>query len=397
MIAIVRDMTDTSSRALRALVSTTPLALLVAACSTSGSLPAPEAEMAQQRHAISAAIERHRPQAVAIGVIEDGRLGEEYYFGLEWEGHPVTPASRFEVASVSKLIASETFLRMVAANDATLDMRLADYWVDPDVEGSPLLDRLTARHVLTHKTGFPNWRFFRSDRKLAFEAAPGERYGYSGEGFQYLFRALERKTGLTYPQMVARYLLEPLHIDGAVVGFEETVGPAMVWNRTPEGEWLRPDCRPGFCWPAGDWSAAGGLKISVRDLSRILIAIGKREGYGAYLANERDWIVTDRGQESTVDCVLAPADCPSAQGYGLGMLRVDRDGARWIGHEGGDWSQLTIAAIDQTSGNGFVILLAGPMEESVPLMSDLLRIVAPDSPWSIRFEQWKTLIASKAR
>ena len=377
-----------------------PLALaglvcLSAGCSTPAHPGTVTTAAQAQRAAIETVISRHHPQAAAIGIIKSGHLYREYYFGEEREGIPVTAASRFEVASISKMVASETFLRMVAAGEASLDMKLSDYWVDPDVAGDPRLQDLTARHVLTHRTGFPNWRFFRADGKLAFEAEPGERYGYSGEGFQYLFRALERKTGLTYPQMVQRYLLTPLEIEDAVVGFEQQVGPAMVWNRTPDGEWLRPDCRPGFCWPAGDWSAAGGLKISLEDLSRILISIGKAEGYDASLGLERDRIVTDRAQESTVDCTKAPTKCPVAQGYGLGFLRVDESDARWVGHEGGDWSQLTLAVIDETRGDGLVVLLAGPMEENVSLMRDVLQTIDPDNPWSVRFDQWSQQISRR--
>ncbi|MBY8337031.1 beta-lactamase family protein [Alteriqipengyuania sp. NZ-12B] len=373
--------------------------LMSAGCATPsppGGVPVGEVDagMRAQREALERVLAEHRPQAAAIGIIKDGHLYREYYFGQEREGVAVNAASRFEVASVSKMIASETFLRMVAAGDASLDMKLADYWTDPDLAGDPRLQMLTARHVLTHKTGFPNWRFFRADGKLAFEADPGARYGYSGEGFQYLFRALERKTGLTYPQMVERYLLVPLGIDDAVVGFEEQVGPAMVWNRTPEGEWLRPDCRPGFCWPAGDWSAAGGLKISLEDLARILISVGSADGYDDALAEERDRIVTDRGTEAVVDCTLAPTQCPLAQGYGLGMLRVDGPQSHWIGHEGGDWSQLTLAVIDRTDGDGIVVLLAGPMEQDVGLMSDLLELIDPDNPWTVRFAQWQAQIAA---
>ncbi|MBB3034150.1 serine hydrolase domain-containing protein [Alteriqipengyuania lutimaris] len=381
-------------RSARSLLVLVGASLMSAGCATPGPPGEAHAEMRGQREAIERVLAEHRPQAAAIGIITHGHLYREYYFGQEREGVAVNADSRFEVASISKMIASETFLRMVAAGDASLDMKLADYWTDPDLAGDPRLDMLTARHVLTHKTGFPNWRFFRADGKLAFEADPGDRYGYSGEGFQYLFRALEQKTGLTYPEMVERYLLEPLGIDDAVVGFEEQVGPAMVWNRTPEGEWLRPDCRPGFCWQAGDWSAAGGLKISLEDLSRILISVGSADGYDAALAKERDRIVTDRGAEAIIDCSLAPTRCPLAQGYGLGMLRVDGPQSRWIGHEGGDWSQLTLAVIDRTDGDGIVVLLAGPMEQNVGLMSDLLELLDPDNPWTVRFAQWQAQIAA---
>jgi CubicO group peptidase (beta-lactamase class C family) len=61
----------------------------------------------------------------------------------------------------------------------------------------------TARHVLTHTTGLPNWG-------TEFQADPGERYGYSGEGFAYLGRVLEEISGLTLDDLGVKEIFEPL-------------------------------------------------------------------------------------------------------------------------------------------------------------------------------------------
>jgi CubicO group peptidase (beta-lactamase class C family) len=50
---------------------------------------------------------------------------------------------------------------------------LSPYWTDPDVANDPRKEQLTARMVLTHTTGFPNWRFFRTDGKLVSAELPG--------------------------------------------------------------------------------------------------------------------------------------------------------------------------------------------------------------------------------
>ncbi|MEO1171683.1 MAG: hypothetical protein AAFX94_06485 [Myxococcota bacterium] len=42
---------------------------------------------------------------------------------------------------------------------------------------------MTARHVLTHSSGLPNWRYLTEDKKLTFLHPPGQRFEYSGEGF----------------------------------------------------------------------------------------------------------------------------------------------------------------------------------------------------------------------
>ena len=45
-------------------------------------------------------------------------------------------------------------------------------------------------HVLSHTIGLPNWRH--EPGPLAPASEPGEAYGYSGEGFFYLQRVIER-------------------------------------------------------------------------------------------------------------------------------------------------------------------------------------------------------------
>jgi CubicO group peptidase (beta-lactamase class C family) len=60
--------------------------------------------------------------------------------------------------------------------------------------------------VLTHQTGFPNWR----NGKLRFEFEPGTKFQYSGEGFEYVRKALESKFEKTLVQLSDSILFKPL-------------------------------------------------------------------------------------------------------------------------------------------------------------------------------------------
>jgi len=59
---------------------------------------------------------------------------------------------------------------------------------------------------LSHQTGFPNWR----NGKLEFEFEPGIQWQYSGEGFEYLRKALENKFGESLVELSDSLLFGPL-------------------------------------------------------------------------------------------------------------------------------------------------------------------------------------------
>jgi CubicO group peptidase (beta-lactamase class C family) len=106
--------------------------------------------------------------AAGVGLIDDGNLVWTGYYGEQEPRVPASPKTRFNVASITKTVAAETALRLVAEGKLDLDEPLAPYWVDPDIAHDPRREQLTARMVLNHTSGFPNWRFFRSDRKPSF-------------------------------------------------------------------------------------------------------------------------------------------------------------------------------------------------------------------------------------
>ncbi len=69
--------------------------------------------------------------------------------------------------------------------------------------------KVTLRHVLSHSSGFPNWRND-AGTQLIPEFAPGEKYQYSGEGFFYLQRVMEHVTGQGFCQLIDELVFKPL-------------------------------------------------------------------------------------------------------------------------------------------------------------------------------------------
>ena len=123
-------------------------------------------------------------------------------------GAPLTPASVFEGASLSKPVFAGAVLRLWEAGVLDLDRPLSDYLPAPYLPDEPRLPLITARLVLAHRTGLPNWRG--RGRLLALGAPPGARFGYSGEGYVYLQRAVEQLIGAPLQEVVAARVLAPL-------------------------------------------------------------------------------------------------------------------------------------------------------------------------------------------
>jgi CubicO group peptidase (beta-lactamase class C family) len=110
----------------------------------------------------------------------------------------VDEQSIFEAASMSKPVFAYLVMRMVDKGLLDLDTPLYRYMPYPDIERDERYKLITARIVLTHRTGFPNWRYFnRADTSLHvhfpdlyLKFTPGTQYSYSGEGFLYLAKVV---------------------------------------------------------------------------------------------------------------------------------------------------------------------------------------------------------------
>jgi len=148
--------------------------------------------------------------AVGIGIIENGEVTFAKVFGEIKKGVPAPDNAIFGVASMTKPVVAMLTLKLVEAGQRNLDEPLFHYWVDPDVADDPRHKKLTTRHILSHQTGFPNWRSNLPTKKLAFEFEPGTKYQYSGEGFKYLRRALENKFKKSLVQLSDSVLFKPL-------------------------------------------------------------------------------------------------------------------------------------------------------------------------------------------
>lgn len=148
--------------------------------------------------------------ALGIGIIENGKLTKVEVYGTLDKQTTAPYNTIFKVASLTKPIFALTTLKLIDKGLLDLDEPLYKYWIDPDIKNDKRNKKLTPKLILTHQTGFPNWRYMTESNKLTFQFDPGTKYQYSGEGFEYLRKAIENKLGKSIEELAKELLFDPL-------------------------------------------------------------------------------------------------------------------------------------------------------------------------------------------
>ena len=226
---------------------------------------------------------------LSIALVQDGQVAWGRGFGVMHAGAsvPVDTDTLFEAGSISKTVFAYAVMQLCDKGLLDLDRPLTSYISERWLSGDPRLDRITARHVLSHTSGFQNWRSTEDPLRLHF--APGAQFLYSGEGYSYLQLVVAHLTG-----RVSTDACETLY-DGIRVCETEIdaymkanllrpfgmASSGYVWNDALAGRTAgphdlegRPLDRPGAT-PilAARFGAAGGLSTTPIEYARFLIEV----------------------------------------------------------------------------------------------------------------------------
>lgn len=387
-----------------------PIAILLAAC-VQGSSETPSEQIepvdAERLAALDSAIDEilggHDIRTAGIGLIEKGELVWAGYYGEQSPGIPASAATQFDTGSITKVVSTETILRLSSAGRLNLDEPMGSLWIDPDLENDPRALQLTPRMVLTHTTGFPSRRSKTKDGKLQFLSDPGTTFGYSGEGFEYLMRYVEAKLGTSFPELAKDEVFEPLGISGASFAYtkENFSNVALsVDNDTGEfrADWgYHCSIVSNTCLDDGTYSTSRNMTMTVESLARFAISVANADGYDAALAADRNTVhsIKDR---PLYYCDEPGADgCPLEQGYGLGWEVLNYGDAQLIAHGGHDYSVLTVFGINTETKDGVIVLLNARELPSLRVMPEILEALDPSTPLSQQYRGWLRYEESKLK
>lgn len=294
-------------------------------------------------------LQEHNVPSVAVAYIENGAIAWTAAYGQQAPGEPATAETVYNVASLAKPLVAETAMRLIAKGETSLDDPISPVWVDPDVAGNPWHRKLTPEITLTHQVGFLNWRYQTEDT-LQFEWEPGTKTGYSGEGYEYLARFLQLKTGTPFQTLLRNEVIAPLDLNDTGFVRQDRLESRIAMSYGPEGEWGEADT-------SLPWSGADNLYTTVEDYADFMIAVMTNEGMTPELAATRFDIRQD--QIALTGCPLPAEYCPSAVGFGLGWEVFEYERETVVHHGGSDWGEKTLAVFNPETRSGIVIFTNG--------------------------------------
>jgi CubicO group peptidase (beta-lactamase class C family) len=263
---------------------------------------------------------------LAIAVVRDGRTEWVGSFGVadKQTARPVGDGTLFGAASLSKTVFAYAVLKLVDAGKLDLDAPLSRYYPDR-VAADPRLDEITARIVLSHRTGFPNWRPNGGALRILF--TPGERFSYSGEGVVYLQRAVEVIEGKPLDDVMRALVFEPLGMTRS-----SYVMPPS-WAADAATGYTAADAAVPL-GAGAQANAAASLVTTARDYARFLEAVLNGQGLkpATLLAMERPQVAVDPTCTNCTD--RAPVKLSTDLFWGLGWGIEQNASGKYLWHWG---------------------------------------------------------------
>ena len=173
---------------------------------------------------------------LAIAVVDRARPVWSGSFGVKnvLTRDPVRDDTLFEAASMTKPVFAYAVMRLVDEKRLDLDKPPVAYGRAPNPGDDPNLERITARQVLEHSTGLPNW----SSDPLVTSQPPGAAYTYSGEAFVWLQLVVEKIAGTGLGSLMEAKLFDPAGMSHSSFGWDEAIAGSLVFGHSepPEGE-----------------------------------------------------------------------------------------------------------------------------------------------------------------
>ncbi len=236
-------------------------------------------------------------KGLAIALIDGGQVRYVQAYGVrDAQGDPLRTDTIMYGASLTKTVFAYHVLQLVDQGKIALDTPLGDYLDKPltdydtnaiypdkygpyhDLTDDPRWQRITARNVLTHSTGFANFWFIEPDQKLRIHFDPGTHFSYSGEGMSLLQFVIEngrKDRGLSLDLgTLTQATFDRLGMTRTSLKWRPDFRPNLADGFNDKGEVGEHDERSKV-------RVAGSMDTTIADLSKFVAALTRHDGLSA--------------------------------------------------------------------------------------------------------------------
>ncbi len=305
---------------------------LLALCLSAAAATARERAPQPGDAALDAQVERLMREAkvpgLGLAVIHDGRVALKAYGLRDAEtASPLDADTTMYAASLTKGTFAYAVMTLVDAGKLDLDRSIADYLPKPlpdyakyaDLAGDERWRKLTPRLLLSHQSGFPNFRYFTdhgydASAKLYFAFDPGTRFAYSGEGINLLQFVIENGLGIDVGALMQQRVFDRF-------GMRRT---SMTWRDDFAADLAigyDEDAKPLGHHRRDSVRAAGSMDTTLADYAKFVAAFSRGEGLSpaAYATLLKRQATIDSVQQFPTLSTDATTDNRGiGLGYGLG-------------------------------------------------------------------------------
>jgi CubicO group peptidase (beta-lactamase class C family) len=322
---------------------------------------------------------------LSIALLRDGELIWHHGFGVKntKTNEPVDDTTVFEAASLSKPVFAYAVLKLFDAGKFDLDKPLNQYMPgNYDVGEDQRLGQITARHVLSHTPGFPNWRPRGGALKIHF--TPGDRFSYSGEGFVYLSKVIEHVTGEKFNDFMKKTVFDTLGMTSSSYVWQEKYETLKTFRHNSVGEVT------GRNKPEQP-NAATSLHTTAQDFGRFVSAILKGTGLKKETLKQMLTPQVKLSESGTNNTARSPEKLSQSLSWGLGWgLQTTADGVSfWHWGDNGDSKAYIVAFERQKMG---VVIFANSVT-GLSIVPEIVELaVGGDQPalaW-LKYETYKS-------
>src|SRR5882724_5491190 len=219
-----------------------------------------------------------------IALFNDGKVAYAKGYGLRdlEKGLAFTPDTVVTAASLTKSAFAYMVMQLVQEKMLDLDRPVYLYLPKPlpdfpqyaDLASDARYKKITARMLLSHTSGFPNWRWINDDRKLNINFEPGAKYAYSGEGIDLLQFVVEEITKKPVEDLMRERVCVPLGMTRSSMVWQSRFESDYANGYDEYGRSLGPKRRERA-------DAAGLLQTTLADYSRLVLAMMNGQGLDA--------------------------------------------------------------------------------------------------------------------